>query len=138
MALIKNNSNWPALTDFFDDNWLKSQFQTPNWSPAINVVDNEEQYEIEIAAPGIKKNDFSVTVESGVLTVSGKAEQEEEQKTKNYTRREFSSQSFQHSFTLPANISEDSVVAKYEDGVLKITINKTETALPPRKEVSIQ
>jgi HSP20 family protein len=101
------------------------------------VVDNKGNYEIEVAAPGLKKDDFSVSIENGVLTISGKTEKEEEEKEKNYTRKEFSSKSFVKSFTLPDNVEKDAIAAKYEDGVLKLTVNKTKKELPPKQEISI-
>lgn len=137
MSLIKRD--FPMLTnlsDFFDNDWFPSGMEN-GWSPAINVVDNEKQYEIEIAAPGMKKNDFNVSVENGVLTVSGKTEKEEEEKKKNYTRKEFSSRSFMKSFTLPDNVDEEGLSAKYDDGILRVLLDKQEKELPPKKEVLI-
>ncbi|MEQ6118475.1 Hsp20/alpha crystallin family protein [Reichenbachiella sp. MALMAid0571] len=139
MTLIKSKlPDWTSLTDFFDDDWLKNRFKHSDWAPAVNVVDNEKDYEIEVAAPGLKKEDFNVTVENGILTVSGKTEKEEEEKDKNYTRKEFSSKSFVKNFTLPDNIEEDSVVAKYQDGVLSLVLNKSKKELPQKKEVKIK
>jgi HSP20 family protein len=138
MSLIKSKMpSWPMLTDFFDDDWLKTKFMKEDWMPAVNVVDNEGDYEIEVAAPGLKKKDFHVTVKNGVLTVTGKTEKEEKEEKKNFTRREFSYKSFSRSFTLPEDVDEDSIVAKYEDGVLRLMLKKTEKALPPKKEVKV-
>lgn len=137
MSLLKSNfANWPTISDFFDDELMKGKFNG-DWSPAVNVMENEGNYEIEVAAPGLKKEDFSVSIESGVLTIIGETKKEEEEKRKNYTRKEFSSKSFTKSFTLPNNVVEDEVSAKYEEGVLKLTIHKTEKDLPPRKQVLI-
>jgi HSP20 family protein len=139
MTLIKSNFPvWNDLTDFFDDDWMKSNFSNRRWSPAINVVDNENNYEIEVAAPGLKKEDFNIAVENGVLTVSGKSEHEEEEKKKNYTRKEFSSRSFSKSFTLPQNVEEENVVAKHEDGVLRLVLNKTDKEIPMKKDIRIE
>lgn len=135
MSLIKYE--WPTLSDFFDDAWMKSRFSNGDWSPAVNVVDNTENYEIEVAAPGIKKDEFSVSCENGVLSISGKTEKEHEDKAKNYTRKEFSTKSFRKSFTLPENVDADHIDAKYEDGVLKLTLHKVEKQLPPKKEINI-
>lgn len=138
MTLIKSKlPEWTSLTDFFDDDWLKSRFSNGDWSPAVNVVDNEKNYEIEVAAPGLKKKDFNVTVENGILTISGKTEKEEEEKKKNYTRKEFTSRSFSKSFTLPEDVEEEDVVAKYEDGILKLNLNKSVKELPAKKEVKV-
>ncbi len=137
MSLIKYN--WPMLSDFFDDDWLKTRFSNGgSWTPAINIIENDDNYEIEVAAPGLKKDDFNVELENGILTISGKTEKEEEEKKKNYTRREFSYRSFTKSFTLPENVIDEDIAAKYEDGVLMLTLKKSEKALPPKREVKIQ
>lgn len=136
MTLIKPRRS--HMSDFFSDDWLNSKWLENDWTPAVNVVDEEEGYEIEVAAPGIKKEDFKVAVENGVLTITGESSTEDEEKSKNYTRKEFSSRSFTKSFTLPENISDDEVTAKYEDGVLKLSIKKSKSQLLPKKEVVIQ
>ena len=137
MSLIKRDFPMMAnFTDFFDDDWLQARFAR-DWTPAINVVENEDNYEIEVAAPGMKKKDFNVSIENGVLTVHGMTEKEEEEKNRNFTRREFSTRSFTKSFTLPENVDEEAMKAKYDDGILHLTIAKTEKVLPPKKEVHI-
>lgn len=140
MALIKRN--FPALTnlsDFFDDDWFDVRLADRNWSPAVNVIDNKKNYEIEVAAPGLKRDDFTINIENGILTISGITEKEKEQKEKNYTRKEFSYKSFSKSFTLPENVNEEAVKAKYHDGVLKLILNKTDKeVLPSKKEVIIE
>ncbi len=138
MSLIKRD--FPMLTnlsDFFDDDWFPGRVFKNNWTPAVNVVEEDNQYEIEVAAPGLKKEDFNVEIENGVLTISGKTEKEDEEKKKNYTRREFSSRSFVKSFTLPENVDEEKMKAKYADGVLQLTLAKSEKALPQKKAVKI-
>jgi HSP20 family protein len=139
MSLIKTGlPNWPILTDLFDDDWLKTRFTRNEWIPAVNVVENEENYEIEMAAPGFKKEDFVVTIENGILTIKGKIENEEEEKEKNFTRREFMMKSFIKSFTLPDNVLSEDIEARYEDGVLRLILIKNEKELPPKKEVVIK
>lgn len=135
MSLIKHE--WPILSDLFDESWMKNRFSNSSWSPAVNVVDNAENYEIEVAAPGLKKDEFSVSCENGVLNISGKTEKEEEEKKKNYTRKEFSARSFSKSFILPENVDPEHIDAKYDDGVLKLTLHKVEKELPPKKEINI-
>lgn len=106
--------------------------------PLINVVDNKGNYEIEVVAPGMKKEDFAVTLEHGLLTITGETKMEEKEEKKNYTRREFAFRSFTKSFTMPENVEEDKVVAKYEDGILKLTLKKSEKVLVPKKMVTIK
>ena len=139
MSLIKTSfPNWPNLTDFFDDDWVKFKFNQGNVLPAINIIENELNYEIELAAPGFKKKDFHVVVENGVLTITGEAKNEVEEKDKNFTRMEFSMKSFTKSFTLPENVKNEEIEAKYEDGILRMFLQKTALKLPPKKEVMIK
>ena len=130
MNLIKR-SDWPSLVNgpwlsdffdndrFFDSDWLKKQSL-----PAVNVKETDKNFEIEVAAPGLSKNDFKITVDNGVLTISSEKKEEKEQKEKDYTRKEFSYSSFSRSFTLPENVNEDDVKANYENGLLKLDVAK--------------
>lgn len=117
MALVKR-SEWPSLLSgawlsdffdndrFFDSDWLKRQSV-----PAVNVKESEKEFEIEMAAPGLSKKDFNITVVKGILTISSEKEEEREEKEKDYTRREFSYNAFSRSFTLPEYVSEDDIKA---------------------------
>lgn len=139
MSLIKKEfEGFPSLSDFFDDNWPEFKMNNMSWSPAINVIDNEMNYEIEVAAPGIKKEGFDVSVENGVLSIVGKTETNEESKDKNYTRREFSSRSFQKRFPIPDNVDPDMVEATHEDGILKIFLHKKGSLETPKKNVQVK
>lgn len=105
--------------------------------PTANISETEKEYQIELAAPGLTKKDFKIETDNGVLTVS--AEKEEKSESKNgYTRTEYSFNSFSRSFTLPDNSKPDNINAKYEDGVLKLTVPKKEvTPVKPKKEIAI-
>lgn len=139
MSLIKSSFPlWPTTSGFFDDDWMKFKFTNGEWSPAINVVDNEDNFEIEVAAPGFEKKDFSVKVENGMLVISGKTEKEEEEKDKNYTLKEFSAKSFTRTFTLPENVVLDDIVAKYKDGMLRLMLKKSEMEIKKVKEIAIK
>jgi HSP20 family protein len=140
MALIKSTSfpGWSNLTDFFEDDWWKNRLVHNDWIPAVNVIDNDKNYEVEVAAPGFKKEDIHVVVENGVMTISGKTDKEEKENSKKYTRKEFTSKAFSKSFTLPENVDPDHITAKYNDGVLMLTIKKNEKMVPPKKAVAIQ
>lgn len=137
MTLINSNFPWTDLSEWFDDKWLKSSAGVAKWTPAVNVIDHQGYYEIEVAAPGIKKDDFKISYEKGKLTISGELKEEQDEKNKNYTRKEFSSKSFSRSFTLPENVNEDGIQAKYENGILRLTLNKTNIEAPKRKEIAI-
>ena len=112
MSLIKKTDwpsllNGPVLSDFFDNDrffdadWLRKQSV-----PAVNVKETEKTFEIELAAPGLTKKDFEISVDNGMLTISSEKKEEKEEKEKNYTRKEFSYSSFSRSFTLPENVNE--------------------------------
>jgi HSP20 family protein len=123
--LLERKSTFPSIKDFFGDDFFKTNFSFTDWSPAVNVSEDDSHFEIEVAAPGIKKDEFELSIENGVLQVSGKNEKEEEENKKNYTRKEFSSRSFSKYLTLPENVDKDSIQAKHKDGVLSISFAKT-------------
>jgi HSP20 family protein len=134
MKLIKR-SEWPLggslLSDFFDDDRFLNRLSGYNSVPAVNVRESDNSFNIEMAAPGYHKEDFSVSCDNGMLTISAERKQENEVKEDNYTRREFGFSSFSRSFTLPTNTNEDDIKANYEDGILKLSIAKK--ALPNAK-----
>jgi HSP20 family protein len=100
--------------------------------PAVNVRETDKSFEIDLAAPGFTKKDFNLSIENGYLIVSAEKNEEKEQKEDNYTRREFGYQSFSRSFNLPTNTNEEDINARYEDGILKLSIAKK--ALPDAKQ----
>lgn len=106
--------------------------------PNVNIVENEKDYKIEVAAPGLEKKDFKVEIDNGVLTISAEKEEEEKESRKNYKRREFSYRSFSRSFTLPDNSLPDKIDAKYDSGILSLSIPKKEvTVSKPVKEIKV-
>ncbi|GAA4729746.1 Hsp20/alpha crystallin family protein [Flavisolibacter ginsenosidimutans] len=146
MSLTKwnNNRNQPALTNLFDDffsrdlwNWGMANNSTTNTTiPAVNIRETAENLEVEMAAPGMKKDDFKIELDGNNLTITSESEKENDMKEgERYTRREFSYQSFQRTFTLPRDVVDvDQINAKYENGVLHLLIPKKEEAKqkPPR------
>ena len=145
MTLVKRistpQSAFPRLfddfltKDFFD--WGFSNFSSEGTSlPKVNIIENNDTFGVEMAAPGMKKEDFHIELENDVLKISSQKNTEEETTEKDrYVRREFSYQSFQRTFHLPKNVVDlDKVEANYSDGVLRIRIPKKEEAkaLPPR------
>jgi HSP20 family protein len=144
MALIKRSDRpllgGSLLSDFFDDDrFFNSPWLSGQNIPAVNVKENDKNFEIELAAPGYNKNDFNVLMEDGVLTISAERKQEEEKKEDKYTRREFGYTSFTRSFHLPKNVNENDVKASFENGVLKLMINKKNTEQSnPKKSIQIQ
>lgn len=136
MSLIKRNGNtFSSLPSLLDDffsrelfNWGNNNFSSTSTTvPSVNIRETADNYEVEVAAPGMEKKDFNVTLDDNLLTISSSKQQNEEKKENNYTRREFSYQSFQRSFELPKNVvDDDKIIARYENGVLHLTIPKRE------------
>ena len=123
----------PRLFDFDSDG-----FDFAKRVPSVNITENAEEFKIEMAAPGLERKDFKVEVENGVLCISSEKEEESKEEKKNYTRREYSYNSFSRSFTLPENSLPDKINAKYENGVLNITLPKKEvTVSKPAKEIKV-
>jgi HSP20 family protein len=127
MSLIKR-SEWPwdgSLAEFFNDRL----FDSPRtFIPAVNVKETDKNYEVEVASPGYSKDDFQISIDNGLMTISANKKMEKENKEDSYTRREFGYTSFSRSFNLPVNTKEDDIDARYEDGVLKLSIAKKENA----------
>jgi HSP20 family protein len=149
-TLVRTNGNlFPAipslLNDFFTDDWFDPT--QANWKssgttlPAVNVMETNDDFRIEVAAPGMKRDDFKVELDNNVLVISSEGESKRDEKENNgsYTRREFSYQSFQRSFTLPVNkVEGDKIAARYVDGILQVTVPKREDAkIKPAKQISI-
>lgn len=126
MVPVKTNQNWllSIFNDSFDNEWMARANAT---APAINVIENEKDYKVELAAPGMTKNDFKVSVDESnnlVICMEKKDEKKEEKKDGKYLRREFSYSRFQQSILLPDNVEKDKISAKVEHGVLFIDIPK--------------
>jgi HSP20 family protein len=143
MSITKWN-NTAGMTNLFDDlfskdlwNWgLANNSMTNTTLPAVNIRENAENFIVEMAAPGMNKEDFKIELEGNDLRISSEKRSENETKDgERYTRREYSYQSFQRSFTLPRDVVDvDQINAKYENGVLQLSIPKKEEAKqkPPR------
>jgi HSP20 family protein len=132
------NYNTPftgLFNSFLGDDFLTGEHA--QFVPAVNITEEDTQYSVEFSAPGFEKNDFKIELNDGVLTVSGKHETEKEVKEKNFTRNEFNYGSFQRSFTLNEEINEEAIDAKYENGILKLTLPKKEESKKPTKEIKI-
>ncbi|MBS1525817.1 MAG: Hsp20/alpha crystallin family protein [Bacteroidetes bacterium] len=142
-TLVKSKtSGFPSLRSMMEDFWNTDRFFTkPLFSgetlPAVNIKDNKNHYEVEVAAPGYSKDDFKITTESGLLTISAETSTEQKEEKENYTRREFSRTSFTRTFTLPDDVEADHIDAKYRDGLLTIGLKKSAKAVSGKKEVKI-
>lgn len=105
--------------------------------PAVNVVETDGSYKLELAAPGFDKQNFTINVENDHLTIAGSRETKNEENTERYTRREFSVASFQRSFKLPKTVNQEAIEAVYENGILNVTLGKKEEAKPVVKTIQI-
>lgn len=147
MTLIttnKNRSLLPGLWDeFFNDPFYKRISLFPDGAafsmiPDANIIENEDSFQIELAAPGLQRKDFNVEVANGTVSISSEKEEEKEENRKNFHRREFSFSSFNRSFALPDNVVADEIDAKYTDGILRVTIPKNEVkAAQPAKQIKV-
>ena len=118
-------------TDLFD--WTSKNYSRTNTTlPSVNVKESDNEFSIEVAAPGFDKTDFKIEVHNDVLTVSSEKQTENETKdeSERYTKREFSYQSFSRSFSLPLTADGDKVEAVYDKGILTVSIPKKEEAKP--------
>lgn len=146
MSIIRRNNIFPSMsmTSLFDDllsrdllNWGLNNNSTTNTTiPAVNIKETKDNFEVELAAPGMRKEDFKVELDGNQLTISSEKRTEDEQTEENrYTKREFSYQSFQRMFQLPKDVVDaDKIEARYENGLLHLVIPKKEEAKqkPPR------
>jgi len=96
--------------------------------PAVNISENKERFDVTIAAPGMKKDDFNIDVDGNTLTISAETREEKEEKENRYTRKEYSYSSFSRSFSLPDGVNKDKIDASYDNGILKLSLPKTEEA----------
>ena len=147
MSLIKRENYLPTWSNFFNDflnrdwyDWNNQNYSLTNTTiPSVNIKETLDEFEVEMAAPGMAKDDFKIELNNNVLSISSEKESENETKEgKNVTRREFSYQSFSRSFTLPAIVETDRISAKYENGILQVKIPKKEEAKPkPLKQIKV-
>lgn len=138
MSMIKRNGiHFPSIPSFIDDvfaselfNWNNSNYSSSGTTvPSVNIRETDENFEVEMAAPGMKKDDFKVELDNNTLTISASIQNEQEEKKDAYTRKEFSYQSFHRSFTLPKDVVDgDKIIARYNNGLLQLVIPKREEA----------
>ena len=130
--MTKTKNGWlpSLLEDIFDDRLAESGLNTMKSLPAVNIEEQEDKYVLELAAPGKTKKDFNIELDNDLLTISSeiKEEHKSEDKDRNFTRREFSYESFKRSFTLPDSVDTSKVKANYKNGVLSVDLPKRDEA----------
>lgn len=147
MKLIKREDMNPRMNPLFGSflsdeffNWPTNGYEkNRGYSPAVNISENENGFTLDVAAPGLQKEDFTIKIEDDLLTISAEVKTESEDKTPNYTRKEFGFKSFKRSFRITEEqINQDEIKASYENGVLSIQLPKKEEAKPlPARSISI-
>lgn len=140
MNLIrKQNPFFPSLVDelFNQDRRVRTS-SISSTTPAVNIIEQDTQFLIELAAPGNKKEDFEIEIEDGILSISSSNKEDNTSEKETFTRHEFSYNSFRRSFTIPESVDVSSIEATYNEGVLLIKLLKLEEALPqPKKLITI-
>lgn len=147
IARLSDNT-FPSFPSFFSKflegdmmDWSNTNFAGGNSTlPAVNIRENHDEYLIDVAAPGMSKENFKVNYDNGRLTISSERKEEKSEKTEEkYTRREFSYMSFQRAFTMPENVvNGERINANYADGILRIKVPKRDEVKPkPAREIKI-
>ena len=142
--MLLKNTDFPVFPNVFNDffrDWSTSNFSDTNTTlPAVNIKENENEFTVDVAAPGMNKEDFQVNLENDILTISSEKKENKEDANDNYTRKEYSYMSFKRSFTLPKGIVDsEKIKATYKNGELKINIPKLEAAKPkPSKLITVE
>lgn len=146
MALIKfpnRTVNTDAVNPFVNsvfDNLFTDSFLTDRMVtrvPAVNITETETGYEVELAAPGLQKGDFSINVDKNIMSISVEKKEESEETKKSYTKKEYSYTSFTRSFTLPDTVDYQKISASYENGILVISIGKKEDAVIAKRAIEV-
>ncbi|HAC20925.1 MAG TPA: heat-shock protein [Porphyromonadaceae bacterium] len=137
---IRRSQNWlPGIfNDFFGNEWIEKASAN---APAINIIEDDHNYKVEVAAPGLTKDDFNVKIGQDnqlIVSMEKKQENKDEDKNGKYLRREFSYSHFQQSMLLPDNVEKDKIEAKVENGVLSILIPKKDLTQQPPKATNIE
>lgn len=125
----------PSLLDF--EGGLSRLKMLTNF-PSVNITENDKDFKIELAAPGLEKKDFKIETDNDTLTISSEKKEEKKEEKENYRRQEFSYESFSRSFQLPENSLPEKIEAKYENGLLQLTLPKKEVSVhKPKKEIKV-
>lgn len=140
-TVSKFSQSMPSvLDDFFKpwNEWFNVGLKERSMSmPAVNITEKNDQYQVSLAAPGLKKEDFKIDLNGTVLTISSEKEESTENNDEKYNRKEYNYSSFSRSFSLPEEINKEKIEAKYEDGVLKISLPRKDVKIETAKQISV-
>lgn len=106
--------------------------------PLVNIQETSESYEVDLAAPGLDKSDFRINLEGNLLTISSELKLEKKEDKKNLVRREFGFQSFKRTFTVDDKIDASKIVAKYDNGILKVSLPKKDAPVETQKSITVE
>ena len=140
-TLTKRTNMLPSfVNEFFKpwNDWFDNGYEKTLSVPAVNITEKNDQYNVAVAAPGMKKDDFKIDLEGDILTISAEKEETKEDNDEEYNRREYNYSSFSRSFTLPEEVKRDKIEAKYEDGVLNLVLPKSEKAKATPKTIAVK
>ncbi len=133
--------SFPSVWDnLFSNDLMPDLFEFDSYKsvPAVNIAENNDEYVIEVAAPGLEKKDFKIDLENNVLTISSEKEDKMEDKNGKSLRKEFRYKSFNRAFTLPETVDSDKIRANHKDGILSVSVPKKETAkVKPARQIAI-
>ena len=134
---------FPVFEEFFKpwNDWFEksSLFGKTMTVPPVNIIENDNNYVLSLAVPGMKKEDFKIALDGLMLTISTEKEEDREGREDRFTKREYNFYFFSRSFTLPEDVKPETIEAKYEDGVLKIMLpRKEEVKQPTAKEIAVK
>jgi len=136
---LKNNAS-PFFSDVFDsilnDSYISDKLVAR--VPAVNIAETDNAFNIELAIPGLKKEDFKINLDKNILTVSAEKKAENSAETKKYSKHEYSYNSFVRSFTLPDSVDHSKIEADYTDGILTLTVGKREEAKFQSREIAVK
>jgi HSP20 family protein len=146
MTLVKFNNNkganalLPGFNDVFEsifnDTFLSDRMVSR--VPAVNISESDNAYHVELAAPGLSKQDFKINLDRNLLNISVERQSENSEEGKRYNKQEFSFQSFVRSFTLPEAADHNGIEASYENGILKVDIKKKEEAALTSRQIELK
>jgi HSP20 family protein len=139
MSLVKFNQ-YPTFTDLLENierNFLGRVDEYTGDVPAVNIKEEKDKFVLEMAAPGMKKDDFQINLDNYQLTISSEKKEEKKEKDDNYTRREFFYSTFSRSFTLPKSVDVEKIKADYKNGILSVVLPKKEEETKLTRQIKI-
>lgn len=140
MSLVKRNTvDFPSLmNELFNPDWFGGTAPKTGYYPAVNIIENEKDFELALSVPGRKKEDFVIEIDRDMLTISSESKNDETTETSNFRTREFALNTFKRSFTMSKMIDTEKIIAEYKNGILNFVLPKKEEALPkPKRSIEL-